>query len=303
VRMTGQDWALLFLLSIFWGGSFFFSAVAVRELPPLTVVVLRTAIAALTLFAILRIRGEAWPVVRETVVPFAIMGLLNNLLPFSLLFWALTAIPSGLASILNATTPIFSIIVAHFVLADERMARNRIVGILFGFLGVVVLIGTDVLSGTAVASLGMLACLGAALSYGFAGVYGRRFKAMQLAATQVAFGQLFATTILALPFVLAIDRPLGLPLPSPAAIGAVLALAVVSTALAYAIFFRILASAGAVNVALVTLLVPVSAIFLGTLILGENLAGRHFIGMTLIGIGLLAIDGRALDRFGQTRRT
>ncbi len=295
MRMTLQDWALLFLLSVLWGGSFFFVAVAVEELPPLTVVALRTGIAALTLVVILRLRKEAFPFAKGAIGAFLIMGFLNNLAPFSLLFWAQTMIPSGLASILNATTPIFSIIVAHFLLADERMAANKAIGILFGFLGVVVLLGGDLLNGASIASLGMLACLGAALAYGFAGVYGRRFKTMNLTATQVAFGQLVATTLMMVPIVGLIDRPWTLPMPGPTVIASVLALAIVSTALAYVIFFRILASAGAVNVALVTLLVPVSAILLGTLILGEELAGRHYVGMGLIGIGLLAIDGRIGD--------
>lgn len=294
--MTLQDWALLLLLSILWGGSFFFAAVAVREVPPLTVVALRTGIAALVLIVILKMRGEGWPFAKGAVLAFFVMGLLNNLLPFSLLFWAQTMIPSGLASILNATTPIFSILVAHFLLADERMAANRAIGILFGFLGVVVLLGGDVLDGAGIASLGMLACLGAALSYGFAGVYGRRFKGMALNATQVALGQLVATTVMMGPIVAAFDQPWTLSPPSLPVVGSILALAIVSTALAYVIFFRILASAGAVNVALVTLLVPVSAIVLGTLILGEQLALRHYAGMGLIGIGLLAIDGRILDR-------
>ncbi len=295
MRMTLQDWALLFLLSVLWGGSFFFVAVAVEELPPLTVVALRTGIAALTLIVILRLRREVWPMAKGAISAFFVMGLLNNLIPFSLLFWAQTMIPSGLASILNATTPISSIIVAHFLLADERMAANKAIGILFGFLGVVVLLGGDLLNGASIASLGMLACLGAALAYGFAGVYGRRFKAMDLTATQVAFGQLFATTLMMVPIISVIDRPWNLPMPGLAVIASVLALAIVSTALAYVIFFYILASAGAVNVALVTLLVPVSAILLGTLILGEDLAGRHYVGMGLIGIGLLAIDGRIGD--------
>ena len=147
MRMTLQDWALLFLLSILWGGSFFFVAIAIRDLPPLTVVVLRTGIAALALGAILRMRGEAWPFARGAVGAFLVMGLLNNMIPFSLLFWAQTTIPSGLASILNATTPIFSIVVAHFLLADERMAPNKATGILFGFLGVVVLLGGNVVTG------------------------------------------------------------------------------------------------------------------------------------------------------------
>ncbi|WP_226941894.1 DMT family transporter [Pseudooceanicola spongiae] len=296
MRMTLQDWALLFLLSLLWGGSFFFVAVAIKELPPLTIVSLRASIAALTLIGILRLQGERWPFARGAILPFFVMGLLNNLLPFSLLFWAQTMIPSSLASILNAATPIFAIIVAHFLLADERMATHKAIGLLFGFLGVVVLLGGDLLGGASIASLGMLACLGAALAYGFASVYGRRFKAMRLTSTQVAFGQLAATTTMMIPIVSIVDRPWTLPLPGLPVIAAVLALAIVSTALAYVIYFRILASAGAVNVGLVTLLVPVSAILLGTLILGEDLARQHYIGMALIGIGLLAIDGRIADR-------
>ena len=294
--MTLRDWALLFLLSILWGGSFFFAAVAVRELPPLTVVALRTGIAALVLIAVLRLRDEPLPFAKGAVAAFCVMGLLNNLLPFSLLFWAQTTIPSGLASILNATTPIFAIVVAHVLLADERLAMNKAVGILFGFLGVVVLLGGDVLKGADIATLGMLACLGAAVAYGFAGVYGRRFKAMALSATQVAFGQLAATTVMMLPIVALFDSPWELAPPSWPVVASVLALAIVSTALAYVIFFRILASAGAVNVALVTLLVPVSAILLGSLILDEELALRHYAGMALIGLGLLAIDGRLAGR-------
>lgn len=293
--MTLDDWALLFLLSILWGGSFFFVAVAVQEVPPLTVVALRTGLAGLALAILLRVRGEAWPIVSGGIAAFLVMGLLNNLVPFSLLFWAQTMIPSGLASILNATTPIFSIVVAHFLLADERMAANKAVGIAFGFLGVAVLLGGNVMTGGQIATLGLLACLGAALSYGFAGVYGRRFRAMDLSATQVAFGQLAATTIMMIPIVVIFDQPWSLPLPSLPAAVSIVALALVSTALAYVIFFRLLASAGAVNVALVTLLVPVSAILLGTLILGEELAFRHYLGMGLIAAGLLAIDGRLID--------
>lgn len=294
--MTFYDWAQLFLLSVLWGGSFFFVAIAVQELPPLTVVILRTGIAALALIVILRLRSEAWPFTKRTILAFFIMGLLNNLLPFSLLFWAQTMIPSGLASILNATTPIFSIIVAHFLLTDERMAPNKAVGILFGFLGVITLLGGDILNGGGIASLGMAACLGAALAYGFAGVFGRRFKTMDLSATQVAFGQLVATTLMMVPIVSWVDQPWSLPMPSLNTIASVVALAIVSTALAYVIFFRILASAGAVNVALVTLLVPVSAILLGTFILGEELALQHYAGMLFISLGLLAIDGRIIDR-------
>lgn len=299
MHMTTRNWALLLFLSLLWGGSFFFVAIAVKELPPLTIVALRTGIAALALVFVLKMRRESWPFAGGAVACFFVMGLFNNFIPFSLLFWAQTLIPSGLASILNATTPIFAILVAHFALADERMAVHKAVGIGFGFAGVIVLLGGDVLSGPGMALLGMTACLGAALSYGIAGVYGRRFKAMNLSALQVAFGQLLATTLMMAPVAAVIDTPWQLPAPSPGAVVAVCALAVASTALAYVVYFQLLASAGAVNTVLVTLLVPVSAILLGTLFLGERLEPQHYAGMMLVGIGLLAVDGRLYARLRQ----
>lgn len=299
MRMTYLDWTLLFLLSILWGGAFFFAAVAVKELPPLTVVLARTGFAALVLALVLRIMGEAWPFRGSAIPAFLVMGLLNNLLPFSLLFWAQTMIPSGLASILNATTPIFAIIIAHVFLADERMAPNKALGIAFGFLGVVVLLGGNLLEGQSFALGGMLACLGAALSYGLAGTYGRRFKSTGLSPAQVALGQLVATTVMMAPLASMIDQPWTLAIPSVAATASVVALAIFSTALAYVLFFRLLSSAGAVNTALVTLLIPVSAIILGALFLREDLAARHYAGLVLIGVGLLAIDGRLIQTMKQ----
>ncbi|NVK34161.1 MAG: DMT family transporter [Rhodobacteraceae bacterium] len=295
--MNIQDWLLLVLLSVIWGGAFFFAAVAVKELPPLTVVGLRTGLAALSLILVLKWRGESLPFERHSIRAFLTMGLLNNMVPFSLLFWAQTMIPSGLASILNATTPIFSILLAHIFLTDERLAPNKLIGVLLGFIGVVLLLGGDIVRGQTLALLGMLACLGAAFSYGIASVYGRRFKQLGYKPTQVAFGQLTASTLMMIPINLLIDKPWHLAPPSNSTWAAILALAIISTAFAYILFFRILASAGAVNVALVTLLIPLSAILLGTLILGETLLPRHYAGMSLIAIGLLAIDGRVSSLF------
>lgn len=294
MRMSAQDWALLFLLSLLWGGAFFFVAIAVRETPPLTIVALRTGLAALALAGFRPWRRGRGAADRRAIGAFFVMGLLNNLIPFSLLFWAQTTIPSGLASILNATTPIFSILAAHVLLADERLAANRAAGAACGFLGVVVLLGADLRGGAGVGTLGMLACLGAALSYGLAGVFGRRFKAMRLAPLQVAFGQLTATTVMMIPIAMLASPPWTSPAPGPAALAAIVALALLSTALAYVIFFRILESAGAVNVTLVTLLIPVSAILLGALFLGERLEALDYAGLLLIGLGLLVIDGRPL---------
>jgi drug/metabolite transporter (DMT)-like permease len=222
--------------------------------------------------------------------PYIPMGLLNNVVPFSLIFWGQTHIPSGLAAILNATTPLFTVLVAHVATSDEKLNAGRIAGLLFGFAGVVTMIGPDVLRDSGGNVAAQLACLLAALSYGFAGVYGRRFR--REPPMRVAAGQLTASSILLAPIVMLIDHPWTLVAPSVTTLGAVAALALLSTALAYVIFFRILSRAGATGISLVTFLIPVSAILLGTLILGEQLAARHIIGMVAITLGLAAIDGR-----------
>jgi len=294
MQMTLRDWSLLGFLSLLWGGSFFFVSIAVREVPPFTVVLGRVGIAAIVLFAVLRLTGEAIPMRREALAAFLAMGLLNNVIPFSLFFWAQTSISGGLASILNAMTPIFAIVVAHFLLVDERLTVGKAAGVVLGLLGVVVLIGADALSGISIATLGMIACLGAALSYGFAGVFGRRFRTLGISNRAGACGQLIASTAMVTPIALIVDRPWTVPAPSLTAVLAILALAVASTALAYVIYFRLIATSGAVNAALVTFLIPVSAILLGSTVLGERLAAQHFAGMALIAAGLLAVDGRLL---------
>ena len=296
MRMTARDWLLLWVLSVLWGGAFFFAAVAVKEVPPLTLVLCRVGIAALILFVFIKFKGEQIPLGWSFLSIFMMMGFFNNLIPFSLLFWAQTAIPSGLASILNATTPIFSIVVAHFLLSDEKMAANKIAGAVLGFAGVAVLFGGDALSGVSISTLGILACLGAALSYGFASVFGRRYRTLGITPSIGALGQLSVTTIMMIPIVMFFDQPWTLTMPGTETIGAIVSLAVASTALAYLIYFRVLVSAGAVNAALVTLLVPLTAIFLGTVFLDEELAVRHYVGMALILVGLIAVDGRLMAR-------
>jgi len=290
--MGAGDWAMLIALSVLWGGSFFFVGVAVAELPTFTIVALRVLFAAIALavfFTIVRIAiptsGAAWRA-------FFGIGVLNNVIPFSLIVWGQGHIASGLASILNATTPLFTVLVAHCLTADEKLTPQRATGVAVGFGGVVLMIGPAALHEAGTDLLAQLACLGAALSYAFAGVYGRRFRRLGLAPLQTAFGQVAASSVLLVPLALIVDRPWMLPMPSIPTWTAVIALAVISTSLAYALYFRILARAGATNVLLVTFLVPVSAILLGAGVLGERLLPRHFAGMALIGMGLAAIDGR-----------
>ncbi len=290
--MSLLDWSLLLALSILWGGSFFFVGVAVKALPPFTIVLLRVAIAAAALYLVLRATRTAMPWDGQTWLAFFGMGLLNNAIPFSLIVWGQTQIASGLASILNATTPLFTVLVAHVLTTDERLSKGRILGILLGLAGVVALIGPQALSGLGKDVLAQVAILGAAISYAFASLFGRRFKRMGVPPLATATGQVTASSVLLLPVALIVDRPWTLPWPSLPVWSAILGLALLATALAYVLFFRILASAGAVNLMLVTFLIPVSAILLGSTFLGESLAPMDFAGMALIGLGLAAIDGR-----------
>lgn len=298
IRMTMSigDWLLLLLLSVLWGASFFFVGIAVHEWPWLTVVVIRVGGAALVLWPLVYAMGQRVPKERAVWAAFFGMGILNNAIPFCLNFWGQTHITSGVASILNATSPLFTVIVAHFLTRDEKMTARHVIGVLLGLLGVAVMTGESALrimdGGGLWVFLGQMAIVVAAISYAFAGVFGRRFRTLGVTPLATAAGQVTASTILMLPIALLVDRPWTLHAPSAGAIGAMAGLAILSSALAYIVYFRLLASAGATNSMLVTFLVPVSAILLGVLILDEQIALRHFAGMALIGLGLAAIDGR-----------
>ncbi|HYM03914.1 MAG TPA: DMT family transporter, partial [Stellaceae bacterium] len=283
--------------------TFLFSKIALMELPPLTVVLGRVGFAAIALNLVMVAAGQRWPGDGAAWRAFLVMGAINNLIPFSLIAWGQTHIASGLASILNATTPLFTIIVAHIATRDEKLTANKLGGVLLGLAGVSVMIGADTINGMSYGVAGQIACLGAALCYAFAGIYGRRFRRMGLSPLATATGQVTATTLMLLPVVALIDRPWTFSgLPSTQTWTALLAAALLCTALGYVLYFRILATAGATNLMLVTLVMPAGAILLGAIVLGERLAPRHFAGMTLIGIGLAAIDGRPrawLGRYGR----
>lgn len=291
--MGAAEWGLLGGLSVLWGGSFFFSKLALAELPPLDVVFWRVALAALALWAVALAAGQRLPRSPRLWASFAVMGVLNNLIPYSLIFWGQTRISSGLASILNATTPLWAVLLAHLLTRDERLTAGRAAGVLVGLAGVALMVGPAALDGLGGDLPAQLAVIGAALSYAFAGIYGRRFRATPPLLT--AAGQLTCSAALMLPIALLPGRP-GLATPTPGTLAALLGLALLSTALAYVIYFRLLARAGATNLLLVTLLIPVSAILLGAAFLGELLEWRQLAGMALIGSGLAAIDGRLLRR-------
>jgi drug/metabolite transporter (DMT)-like permease len=285
--MGGREWAMLLTLAVLWGGSFFFNGVAVRELPALTLVWLRVACASATLLLVLNALGQQMPTHGRVWIAFIGMGLLNNVLPFVLIVWGQHRIASGLASILNSTTPLFTVVIAHLLTPDEKLTPLKGLGVVVGFVGAAVMIGPDALAGWDSGVLAQFACLAAALSYAFAGIFGRRFRRMGVAPLATAAGQVSASTFLLFPVMLLVDRPWALTMPHSTTWGAVLGVGLLSTALAYVLYFRILAAAGATNLLLVTFLIPVSAF-----VLGEQLKSEQFIGMALIGAGLAAIDGR-----------
>ena len=293
LRMGGVEWALLILLSVIWGGAFFFGKLGVAEVPPLLLVLLRVGLAALTLLAVLVVTSQRLPMDWRIWRALLVMGVFNNVIPFALIFFGQTHIPSGLAAILNATTPLFGVVIAQLA-GLERLTASRIFGVALGMAGVATMLAPGLVDGISGNLLAECACLGGALSYGIAGVWGRR-TLRGLPSLVTATGQLLASSAVMVPVVLvAVPNPWSLQF-SGGVVMAVAGLAVISTALAYVIYFRILAAAGSTNILLVTLLIPVSAALLGGLFLGERLEARHVEGMLVIALGLAAIDGRPYE--------
>jgi drug/metabolite transporter (DMT)-like permease len=300
-RMDARDWSLLAGLSVLWGGSFFFNGVVLKELPPLTVVLLRVALAAMILLPVLRAYRIRFPVGLSGWKPFFAIALLNNVLPFSLIVIGQTYIPSGLASILNATTPLFTVVVMAAA-GDEKLHARRVVGVLTGLIGVIILHGQDV-HGQGVhgqdpgfqsgEGVGILLCLAAAFSYGLSALYARR-KLSNSPPLATATFQLLASALMMTIVAAVVERPWQLPMPGVTTWLAMIGLSALSTALAYIVFFQVLRRSGSTNVMLVTLLIPVTAILLGYLVLGESISLREIIGALVIGSALLLMDGRVL---------
>jgi drug/metabolite transporter (DMT)-like permease len=291
-RIDARDWSLLAVLSILWGGSFFFNGAALRELPPLTLVFLRVALGAAILLPLLRVQGISFPKGLAGWRAFVVIGLVNNVIPFSLIVIGQTFIPSGLASILNATTPLFTVLVMAAA-GQEALQVRRVAGVALGLVGVIILRGWGVES-RAGQGLGILLCLGGAFSYGLAALAARRLLKDSPPLGTATF-QLMASTVMMAIVAGAVEQPWRLPMPGIATWLAGLGLASLSTALAYIVFFQILRRSGPTNVMLVTLLIPVTAILLGWLVLGEPISVREIAGATIIGSALLVIDGRAVS--------
>jgi drug/metabolite transporter (DMT)-like permease len=301
-KMSASDWAILLVLSVLWGGAFFFISVALHGFQPLTLIVLRVGLASALLWIVLRVSGGRMPRGFAAWRALLVLALLNNAIPFALFFWAMLHISGGLASIVNATTPIWGVIAAHLFTADEKATPNNAAGVVLGFAGVAVMIGGDAWSGSG-QLLPQLACVAGTLCYALAGVYARRFGALGVSPLALSAGSLAMAALVLLPFALLIEAPWHAAMPGMIEWGALAGLVIFSTALAYVLFFRLIDGAGAINAMLVTFLIPVTAILLGSLVLGERLGPQDFWGMALIALGLVAVDGRLPRRaWGLLRR-
>jgi drug/metabolite transporter (DMT)-like permease len=296
--MAAGDWGWLGTLSLLWGSGTFFNEVAVRGMAPLTIVLARVALAALLIGLVARARGVGLVPRRKEVVPFVVMGVVNTAVPFALIAWGVQRLDSGVAGILLATTPLFTVLIAHVATSDEHLGIATTGGIGLGLVGVMIIMGGNPLALAGGNGLAGLALLGAALSYGVACVYGRRLGAIP--PLKLAWGQLAAATVVMAPLV-ALAGHGARPQPGLAAIGAVVALALLGTAARSLVYFRVLARTGATNTSLVGFLIPASSLALGVLVLGEPLLPAHLAGLGLIVSGLAVVDGRCRPTWFRTR--
>lgn len=298
-RMDGRSWTGVAVLGAVWGSSFFFFEVALETLGPVTVAFARVAIAAVTLFALIRILRQSLPKDWRSWRALAVMGILNNAIPFTLIAWAQVVIEGGLASILNATTPIFSVVLAVFVVRQETLTANRLIGVLLGFVGVIVLIGPGALSSLGVSVVSQSLVLLGALSYATAAIYARRHLVAHPPLV-TSFAQVVTAAAVLLPLALVLERPWDAS-PTVATWGALVAIGTLGTAFAYPLYFFLLRRTGATNLMLVTLINPVTALLLGIFVLNEDPGWTAFAGMALIFAGLATIDGRLFE-YGSKHR-
>lgn len=302
-KLDGRSWALLLALAFLWSISFIFMKVAAAEIPVLTLVLIRVGLAALVLHLVVRMSGLRFPRRGGIFARYGLMGLLNNILPGALIVYATLRIGAGSASILNATVPIFALLIAHVTTPDEKITPAKLAGIVLGLAGVAALMGPQAVAGLTADVIAVGAMLLATFCYGLSNALGRSFSGIDPIISATC--QLTAATFMLAPFALALDRGWALPMPSALALSCAVGLALASTALAYVLFFRLLERAGSTNTSLVTLLIPVSGVLLAWALLGEQVTWDKAARIALIALGLLVLDGRLGRRlslsFGRVR--
>ena len=294
--MDLKSWSVLLGLALVWGGSFFFIEIALQTYSPLTIVAARVGIAALCLNVYIALTMRDWPRSASFWRMILLMAVTNNIIPFVLIVWGQVYITGALASILNATTPLFALLLGNIMTLDERMTRTKITALMVGFLGVVIIIGPDMQGGLDAHLLAHLAPLAAAICYAFSSIYARRFVKFSVRPAIMAASQLSLSSCVLIPLALLWDQPWQVGVPPMDAVLAILGLAILSSTIAYIAYFWFIARNGGTNMTLVTFLVPVSASALGIGFLGEHLMPQHVMGVLCIAVCFIILDGRILSR-------
>ena len=290
LRMGWHEWLMLCLCAMLWGSAYVFNAVAIKELPHLTITLGRLVIASLFLQIVLRMYGLSMPRSWAIWGSFFIMTMLSNIGPYLLVLRGQMGTTSGLAAVLTATTPLFTILLAHAFTHDERMTANKLIGVLVGIAGVAIVVGFDAWAGASASFAAKLTLVAASLLYAIGSIYAKRFSGLPplvIAACIMTSGALPS-----LPLAFYFDRPWRVPMPSLEVWIAVLCTGIFGSALAAISYFRLFTVAGATNAMLVTLLLPVTPIIGGAIYLGERLALREIAGGAVIMLALVIIDGR-----------
>lgn len=288
--MNWKNLALMVLLAAMWGPSFVFIKVAVETIPPLTMVFGRVALAALLLYAVLRWQHGRLPSSWQTWKHLSFVALVHNAIPFFLFAWGEQYVDSALASILNGTIPLFTILLAHFLTQDDHLTGAKVGGMLVGFGGMVVLVLPAFQDGLAGTTWGVMALVLASLLYGVAIVYGRNHL-RGLPPLVAPTGQMIMASLFILPVMLLVDKPWTAAAPSIPSFLAMLALAVLGTALAFIVYYRLIERAGASMISMVAYVIPVFGIIAGVSLLGEQLTGEMIIGCILILVGVMIVNG------------
>ena len=297
--MGAIEWTLIVLHSIMWGSAYFFGAIALRELPSLTITAFRLIPACIIVVGVCWMAGNRIPRTAEYWRRMLVLGVTNNVLPMMLILFAQHQVSGGIAAVFNAMTPLIAVVLAHFVTVDEKFTSHKGVGIAAGIIGVSVLVGADITSGASGGVVAKLALLGAAAAYAISGLFAR--KTSREPPFVIAAGQMLSALIISMPLALMVDQPWTLPIPTASAWGAVLGMGVFGSAVAALLYFTVLKRAGATNTLLVTLLLPLTPILLGAAFLGERLSTREWAGAAIIGAALVILDGRLIRKLRAVR--
>jgi drug/metabolite transporter (DMT)-like permease len=297
--MKLREWVTFSLLGLVWGSSFLWIKVAVREIGPATLVGFRLLIGLIGLLAVVAVRRPALPSSRRTLAILAILGITNTALPFVLISWGEQFIDSAIASILNGTVPLFTIIIAHLFLHDDRITFSRIIGLVTGFLGVVVLMSRDVEAGTRAGSvLGQVAVLAAAVSYAGSSVFARRNLRQVDPVVQASF-PLISADLMAWAAALATEAPLQIP-SLPITWVALVWLGLLGSCLAYLLYFHLLHAVGPTRATMVTYVFPVVGVILGVVFLQERADWHLWGGVALVALGIGVVNWPRRTRVAAT---